>query len=1240
MGYEARACSLSVAARTALRPVPQRMGLRRGYAVPIGTRVLGWMAVASACLPSIAQKDTGPASIPLTGIGILAAATDGSKLLGPTSGSNTMEQSNESSVSTILERAKVHTAHGDHLGTPDEPEYSIQGALSEFSLALELVPDYLPALTGAARVASRSGQLGAAERFWKRAAAAAIELSPQSESTFSSQSKLPQQPPAVGILSALAAVQLLSGKWVDAIESFQDLLSVQLESAEAWAGIGLCFREAGRPDEALVAFQRAISYKGKISAEESYTDLLPSVKAGRRWVQRTRLGVRTPMEQGEWRGLMQNASESRTLGKLSQAAMLFRRLLGMTADVDDEALSDAWSQLGLTLLALVAKGEEERRLRAARTQVGATQAQKAAIEKLVHGAKSAFAEAVAHRPFHAESWVNYASALKASTFAEAELELGLRLLRTALELVPQHPRALYTGAVLFQQAGELDRSAQLYQQLLLPAVSRSRGGFERPLAKDPLPEPRLLADGWVNLGLVLSRHTAQPDYFTKSLKCFQNAIEIQPRTLSAARAYYHLGQAYQSIGMLSLAVSAYAQALQHGNATVGWDKVATPHMPNKVNAYLNMAMCQQQMGDVGKAVALYKVAYASARQSDHRPMLALGRALQPGQLQDSFGEEAWAAFTNALKLEPLDPAVWVLGANLAVGARNTIGSSSEASALFAAVLQSVDSFRIPAGITALFTTVWLNSPPPGSGVVDDALSRACQTVAQLLESNSADRSLPALWASGKARELCGRPSDSAAAYAALRAVGDDWQMLSAGRFAAMWLNRLNLLPVDSLANKALLTANLRRLQKEGGTNVELGVGIWPNYPTTFLLPSEEQALATAASAVQPADSSCWVVKPSAQDASGGQALGLVLYNGRDPVPSTTSTGYGENEAEPARDINSAMIAQQWIPSITKPLLLDGRLVTLRLYVVLTSAMPMRALLFSNGHVLLAAKPYVPGSKYWTDRPMQFVGARSPGEYESAIFSQPLVYTRQAADDAANLPKTQRLNQTSVEVEGTGLRRTIRWLIDAVGKSDIDSTLNWPQLWKTLQRAAAATLVAAAPQMEAAWERLITATDNVAALPVVPPRILALDFALDAALTSPRLLSVEADPFVVFEQGTSSESLASPADRLLLRLQRDAWFVATPTEEETPDAIEKVATSVVTQVAASLAQSCAMNDVSCFEHGDIAAIVAAKLEGRRAEGTQLDPLFPIGKLPPKEMGALTAAVGGKSARVARYFNPHY
>lgn len=512
---------------------------------PFGAAYVAVASVWFVCLATSQQ-----AGIALGDVGILAAGS--AQLLQPAAalaglgsaggagaGAAGREPRN-ASQEDALGRAQAHTVRGEQLANKDQPSYSPREALAEFSAALELAPGYLPALTGAASAASMAGQLGAAERFWARAAGAAKGLAVLDGET----------PPAVGILSALAVVQLLSGKWVDAIESYQDLLTIRLTSVEAWVGIGICFRESGRPDEALVGFQRAIS-RDQDGAAAAFEELLPSVNAGKLWVQRTRDGAGKPIPEAEWLGLAGKADEFRQLGKLEEAAIAYRRLLGMASDAGEAAQSDAWNQLGLTLLALLAMGEQP-------IMAGTSSA------KMLAGGKNAFANAVARRPFHADSWVNYAQAVK-NTFSggDQELQTVLSVLRTALLLVPQHPRALYIGATMLELAGEVDRSAKLYQQLLLPTVA-TENGFQRQVPKDPPAEPKLLADGWVSFGLLLGKQTAAADSFTKSLKCFQNAIELEPR--ASSRAYHHLGQAYQSVGMLDLAVGSYALALQvsHG----------------------------------------------------------------------------------------------------------------------------------------------------------------------------------------------------------------------------------------------------------------------------------------------------------------------------------------------------------------------------------------------------------------------------------------------------------------------------------------------------------------------------------------------------------------------------------------------------------------------------------------------------------------------------------------------------
>lgn len=271
--------------------------------------------------------------------------------------------------------------------------------------------------------------------------------------------------------------------------------------------------------------------------------------------------------------------------------------------------------------------------------------------------------------------------------------------------------------------------------------------------------------------------------------------------------------------------------------------------------------------------------------------------------------------------------------------------------------------------------------------------------------------MPALWALGRARELCGQPAEAAAAYAALRATSDDWGALAAGAAAASLMNRLELLAVRELADKRRLTTNIRALGSGEAA-------AWPRYPETFVLPEEQPELAAATA-------TGWVVKPAA--GSDGKALGLKIHSAGADVPLPIGGG--------------AWVAQRRVPSRpSRPLLLDGRRVTIRLYLVMTSASPLRVALHTNGHVLLAGKPFVAGQEHFADSAMQFVGA---GKAEPPL---PVL------DGVLVGP----VDPAAAEIGGGGRRRTLAWLEQHAAETGLD----FARLWAALRRSAAATVVSA------------------------------------------------------------------------------------------------------------------------------------------------------------------------------------
>ena len=132
-------------------------------------------------------------------------------------------------------------------------------------------------------------------------------------------------------------------------------------------------------------------------------------------------------------------------------------------------------------------------------------------------------------------------------------------------------------------------------------------------------------------------------------------------------------------------------------------------------------------------------------------------------------------------------------------------------------------------------------------------------------------------------------------------------------------------------------------------------------------------------------------------------------------------------------------------------------------------------------------------------------------------------------------------------------------------------------------------------------------------------MIGLDFAVDDKLASPSLLSADPNPF----GGRGAQNSASfLREKVLLRVQRDAWQLATPAAAETPAVVEQVALGkqlhathaaaawllcrctpshwvcgallcpgVATKAALMLEASCGSKKTGCLEFGDVAAVRA-------------------------------------------------
>ncbi len=143
---------------------------------------------------------------------------------------------------------------------------------------------------------------------------------------------------------------------------------------------------------------------------------------------------------------------------------------------------------------------------------------------------------------------------------------------------------------------------------------------------------------------------------------------------------------------------------------------------------------------------------------------------------------------------------------------------------------------------------------------------------------------------------------------------------------APWQRINHFVGMDAVSSKPNLVRTLRRLPP--GQEVS---------PQAWLLPGEASAFAAALRSNPLKGGKTFIVKPEAEC----QGRGIFLARRPEDVPRGKLEG-------------GSFVAQQYVE---RPLLLGGHKFDLRVYVLVTSAAPLRVFLFDDGLVRLCASPY-------------------------------------------------------------------------------------------------------------------------------------------------------------------------------------------------------------------------------------------------------------------------------------------
>ena len=570
--------------------------------------------------------------------------------------------------------------------------------------------------------------------------------------------------------------------------------------------------------------------------------------------------------------------------------------------------------------------------------------------------------------------------------------------------------------------------------------------------------------------------------------------------------------ALQERGELLAATAAFGRALAAPVSDTWTSK-------GRVDAFVNLGVTLQYQGRVTEAAQFYRAAFNESDSTDVDALLNLGSVLRILGKTD----EARRAFLWAVKLSPFSLDSWLLGANLYA----ELGEIGELETVFETVLTAVpDSVPRPAALVQLYAYV--------SG--DGACKQAATALLRAVVRREGPPELVARLLLGRSLSSCGEDGAAATEYRGLRAALDG--PLNASLSTFYRLNKLSLFAASTFADKATFATRMGQIPDA-----------LRSLPTTFVLPDDYDELVAADKQRR----SSWVIKP----AYGSGGLGLRI------VANLSSVEEGQ----------AGFVVQRYIDS---PLLLDGRKFSVRLYAAVTSVVPLRVHLYTNGYALLCSTPYQPGPAHFDDGSMQFSNA--------ARAALEPTYAAQVAEPASS---------GGMEVVGVGQRRTVAWLSQHAAAHNID----FNAVWAKMRSAVIHAVLATEGPLAASWTKLAEGGGGAGARQrFLLPKILGVDFQLDDEW-GVHLLELNPQP-----------DIREP-EPLKLRLVRDALLLATPAEQEPEPASAQPA-------------------------GEAGA-AEAEAEAARASATQWEPLFPWG-LSHEELAPLLAhfALAGHSADVAR------
>jgi tetratricopeptide (TPR) repeat protein len=413
-----------------------------------------------------------------------------------------------------------------------------------------------------------------------------------------------QFPKTIALWNMLGASAAQIGKLDQAVQAFDQIISLNPNQANAYFNMGNALKDQGKVEEAIEAYNKALVVKPDYEA--ALNNVVVALKAkGKSGEKRLKKVLETYNKTEALKAENANSCFSRALplqkqGKLEEAIEAYNKALAIKPDY-----VEAYYNMGV---ALQEQGKLEEAIEAynkvlvikpdyaeAYSNMGVALKDQGKLEEAIE----AYNKALAIKPDYAEAYSNMGVALK----DQGKLEEALAAYNNALAIKPDYVEAYYNMGVALQEQGKLEEAIAAYKNALaikpdyveayynMGVALQEQGKLEEAIAayNKALAFKPDYAEAYSNMGIVLK----EQGKLEEAIAAYNKALAFKP---DYAEAYSNMGIVLQDQGKLEEAIAAYNKALAF--------------KPDYAEAYSNMGNVLQEQGKLEEAIAAYNKALA------------------------------------------------------------------------------------------------------------------------------------------------------------------------------------------------------------------------------------------------------------------------------------------------------------------------------------------------------------------------------------------------------------------------------------------------------------------------------------------------------------------------------------------------------------------------------------------------------------------------------------------------------